>query len=60
MALWVCEGLTYGDVVEVWQQEEHTENGDQTEEDGAHWGLATSAGVDLAATVASERWDGHE
>jgi hypothetical protein len=57
----VAEELwTYGDVVEVWQQEQHAEDSYKAEEHGAHWSLATRAGVDFAATVAAKCWDGHE
>ena len=51
---------TYRNVVEVWQQEHHAEDSDQAEEDGTHRRLATCAGVDLAAAVASKGWNRHE
>lgn len=52
--------VTYRQVVEVREQEENAEQGDETEEDGAHRALSASLLVHLASAIPSKRRDATE
>ena len=52
--------MTYREIIEVGQEEEHTNDSNQTEEDTAHRSLAPSRGIHLAPTVTSKSRQSHE
>ena len=54
------QGRAYRKVVEVRQEIQHADEGDETEEDAAHRRTTSRGLVDLTPPIASKRRKGHE
>jgi hypothetical protein len=52
--------VTYRQVIEIGKQKQDGQQRQQTQKDGAHWGLCASRLVHLASPVAAKGRQGHE